>query len=442
MAYPPVPSRLKCPNCEASFVVQVRTIIDVGQEPELKEQFLRGEINRAQCPECGAGGMLSAPIIYHDPAKELLVSYMPTELGLSSEEQERTVGSLVNAIMNGVPPEERKGYFLQPKTVLTYNGLLELILEAEGYSKEMLQQQRQWLGLIHDLLQVMDDEEAFGKLVAEHRDTLTYEFYLMLAELAEAEGQEVGEDGENALAELRIKLLEHAAPELPQSTPGAATANELIDQLLEIESDEEWESAAMQLLPYLDYGFFQTLTERLDQAQEANDTEAAGDLEQLRQRLLDLLDRQSQRYREAEDRASLLIMDMLEADDLDVAAREHADELDEVFFMVLARLQQTAVQRNNTSRAERLLSLLDAARRVREEALPPDLRLISRLLRAQYPDESNQVLEEHRGLLSDELLELYDRYVEQVSEGADEAVQERLSQIREQIVAKLTILRA
>ena len=442
MAFPPVPSRLRCPNCEASFVVQVRTIIDVGQEPELKEQFLRGEVNRAQCPECGAGGMLSAPLIYHDPEKELLVSYMPAELGLSSEEQERTVGSLVNAVMNSVPAEERKGYFLQPKTVLTYNGLLEMILEAEGYSKEMLQQQRQWLGLIHELLEAKDDEEAFGNLVEEHRDTLTYEFYLMLAELAEAEGEQLGEDDENALADLRDKLLEHAAPEMPQSAPGAATAAELIDQLLEIESDEEWERVAEQALPFLDYGFFQALTELLDQAQDAGDTEAAQKLERLRQRLLDMLDRQSQRYREAEDRASLLIMDMLEAEDLQSAAREHADELDEVFFMVLARLQQTAVQRNNTQRAERLLRLLDAAREVREEALPPDVRLISRLLRAQYPDESNQVLEDHRGLLNDELLEMYDRYVEQVGEGADEAVQERLGQIREQIVAKLTILRA
>ena len=442
MAFPPVPSRLRCPNCDASFVVQVRTIIDVGQEPELKEQFLRGEVNRAQCPECGAGGMLSAPLIYHDPEKELLVSYMPAELGLSSEEQERTVGSLVNAVMNSVPAEERKGYFLQPKTVLTYNGLLEMILEAEGYSKEMLQQQRQWLGLIHELLEAKDDEEAFGNLVEEHRDTLSYEFYLMLAELAEAEGEQLGEDDENALADLRDKLLEHAAPEMPQSAPGAATAAELIDQLLEIESDEEWERVAEQALPFLDYGFFQALTELLDQAQDAGDTEAAQKLERLRQRLLDMLDRQSQRYREAEDRASLLIMDMLEAEDLQSAAREHADELDEVFFMVLARLQQTAVQRNNTQRAERLLRLLDAAREVREEALPPDVRLISRLLRAQYPDESNQVLEDHRGLLNDELLEMYDRYVEQVGEGADEAVQERLGQIREQIVAKLTILRA
>jgi hypothetical protein len=442
MAFPAIPSRLRCPSCGASFVVQVHSIIDVGQEPELKEQFLRGEINRARCPECGAGGMLSAPLVYHDPARELLVSYVPAELGLSAEEQERTVGSLVNAVMNGTPAEQRKGYFFQPKTVLTYNGLIELILEAEGYSKELLAQQRQWFTLINDLLEALEDEDAFAKLVEEHRDSLTYEFYLMLSELVDAEGQQLAEGAENPLETLRAKLLERAAPAMPPSAPGAANDDELIDLLLGIEDEAAWERTVGQLLPRLDYGFFQALTERLEAAEGSDDAGAAASLGRLRQRLLDLLDRQSQQLREAEDEASLLIMEMLEAEEMQAAAQEHADELDEVFFLVLSRLQQAAAQRNNARRAERLMALLDAAREVREQQLPPELRLVSRLLRSEFPEESNRALEENRGLLNDELLALYDRYVEQIVEAAGEAVRERLQQIREQIVAKMTVLRA
>ncbi len=441
MAFPAIPSRLRCPNCNASFVVQVHSIIDVGQDPELKEQFLRGEINRARCPECGAGGMLSAPLVYHDPAKELLISYVPAELGLSAEEQERTVGSLVNAVMDAVPPEQRKGYFFQPKIALTYNGLMETILEAEGYSREMLEQQRRWLDLIGELLEAQEDEAAFLKLVEEHRDDLTYEFYLMLSQLVEIEGEQLTEGAENPLATLRDKLLEHAAPTVPPMSGGSADANELIDLLLGIEDDEAWERTVLQLLPRLDYGFFQTLTERME-AEGAENAEAAEQLGRLRQRLLDLLDRQSQQLRQAEDEASLLIMELLEADDLTAAVQEHADELDEIFFLVLARLQETAAQRNNTRRAERLMRLLEAAREVREQGLPPEMRLVSRLLRAEYPDESNRVLEENRGLLNDELLALYDRYVEQVAKATDEAQRQRLGQIREQIVAKMTILRS
>lgn len=442
MTFPAIPSRLRCPNCNASFVVQVHSIIDVGQDPDLKEQFLRGEINRARCPECGAGGMLSVPLVYHDPDKELLVSYVPSELGLSAEEQERTVGSLVNAVMDRVPAEQRKGYFFQPKTALTYNGLIEIILEAEGYSREMLEQQRQWLNLINDLLEAQDDEAAFLKLVEEHRDALTYEFYLMLSQFIEVEAEQLAEGAENPLATLRDKLLEHAAPTVPPMAADAANADELIDLLLKIEDDQAWERTVAQHLARLDYGFFQALTTRLEAAESADDAEAAEKLGRLRQRLLELLDRQSQQLREAEDEASLLIMEMLEAEDLQAAVQEHAEELDEVFFLVLMRLQQTAAQRNNTRRAERLMALLDAAREIREQKLPPELRLVSRLLRADYPDESNRVLEDSRGLLNDELLALYDRYVEQVAETAGEEVRQRLQQIREQIVAKMTVLRS
>jgi ribosomal protein S27AE len=75
MPFPPIPSQIRCPKCSTAFMVDVRTILDVGQEPELKEQFLRGELNRAECPQCGTGGLLNTPLIYHDPDKSLLITY-------------------------------------------------------------------------------------------------------------------------------------------------------------------------------------------------------------------------------------------------------------------------------------------------------------------------------------------------------------------------------
>lgn len=442
MPFPAVPTRVQCPKCGASFIVNVRTIIDVGQEPELKEQFLRGEVNYARCPQCGGAGILSTPLIYHDPSKELLLCYVPMELGLSAEEQERTVGSLLNALMNSVPAEQRKGYFFQPKTVLTYNSLLEAILEAEGISKEQLEQQRQWLAMVDDLLQAMDDQEAFQAAIEKHRDALTYEFFLMLSDLIEVEAQRLPEGAENPLETLRSKLLEHVTPAMPQGATAPNSPEALIEHLLSLGSDEALESAALQHLADLDYNFFQTLTQRLEAAENSGNTEMANKLARLRERLLAVLDRQTQRLREAEDEANLLIMDILEAEDLEAAVREHADKMDDLFFLVLARLRQTAINRGHTRRAERLEQLLETARRVHEERLPADLRLISRLLRAQYPDESNQLLEESRGLLNRQLLETFDRYIAQVESFLDDEARERLRHIRQQMEAKLTIQRA
>ena len=60
-----------CPACSQRFTVEVHRIIDVGQNPQHKGQFLGGQLNQAVCPQCGNGGMLALPLLYHDPGKEL-----------------------------------------------------------------------------------------------------------------------------------------------------------------------------------------------------------------------------------------------------------------------------------------------------------------------------------------------------------------------------------
>jgi hypothetical protein len=442
MPFPAIPSQIRCPNCSTAFLVDVRTVIDVGQEPELKEQFLRGELNHAECPQCHTGGLLNTPLIYHDPTKSLLLAYVPSELGLSAQDQERTIGTLVNAVMNEMPAEQRKAYFFSPRTVLTYDGLFEAVLEGEGIDKNLLERQRNWLNLINDLVAAMDDEEAFNKIADDHLDTMDYEFFLLLADLIDGQEERAEDSRSGSLKDLRERLLNRVTPAMPAAPPQPSSAAELIDILLKAQGGPEWDEVVADYLPHLDYAFFQELTQRLESAQAAEEKSVAEPLEQLRSALLEAIDRQNQQMREAEDEASLLIMELLEADDLDAAVREREAQLDDVFFLVLARLRQTALNRKNESRVERLTALIEKARDIREEKLPPDVRLVSRLLRADYPDGSNQLLEEQRGLVNASLLKTYDRYIGQVGENISEAAKERLDQIRGQIAAKVEVARA
>ena len=439
MPFPPMPTQIRCPSCNTQFLVDIRTIVDVGLEPELKDQFLRGELNRARCPECGTSGLLNTMIIYHDPEKELLVAYVPSELQLSAQDQERTIGSLVNAVMNETPAEQRKAYFFSPRTVLTYDSLFETVLEAEGFDRNVLERQRSWLELINSLVAAMDDEEAFDRIADENLDKMDYEFYLLLAELIDAQAEQSEEGTSQSLRDLRDRLLTRSSPAMPSPPPEPTSASELIDILLEAQGGPQWDDVVEDYLPHMDYAFFQALTERLEAAQAAEDADTAGPLEQLRKALLDAIDRQSKALREAEDAASLLIMELLEAEDLDAAVREREAQLDEVFFLVLGRLRQTAQSRNNEQRAGRLGAILDKARDVREEKLPPDLRLISQLLRANFPEESANLLEEHGTLVTANLLKAFDHYVAQVGDNIGEEAKERLTGIRGQIADRLEV---
>jgi hypothetical protein len=449
MPIPPIPTQVRCPQCNTAFVTQTRAIIDVGEEPELKTALLRGEVNLARCPNCGASGLLSTPILYHDPEKELLISYVPAEMALPADQEEQIIGSLVQAVMNAVPAEQRKGYFLQPRKALTLESLYDSILEADGVSREVLEAHRTRVRLLNQLLTVADDDETLDRLIDENRDTLTYEFFLFLSDIIEGpDGDDAGagEEGDNELAErlrtLRDRLLERINPGMPNVAPDDASHDELIDMLREVPEGESWQRAVAMNRPRLNYGFFQALTGRIEQAQEAGDAETAGTLTTLRQRILDEMDAQEQMMRQAQQGAEELLNELAVAEDIDAAVRERMDEIDHLFLSVLMRYREMAQGADDAERVATMDAILEAVTNVLEESLPPDVRLVNRLLRVDYPDGTNAELNAHRGLLTDEFLKTFDEYVTRFEESGDNEAVEHLRQVRQQIVAKRTILRA
>ena len=441
MPFPAMPSQVKCPQCGQSFVTEITTIIDVSEQPELKDTLLRGRLNFAECPQCGTGGTLSTPIIYHDPEKELLITWVPTELGLGADQQEQLVGGLVNAIINSVPAENRKGYFLQPKTALTLESLLDTILEADGVSKEALEAQRARLRLINRLLSAVDDDETLDKLIEEERKTLDYTFFLFLSDVIDAQREQSADEDAQTLESLREKLLERVNPVMPSAAPPDASFDELLELLQGAQEGDGWSHTIALNRARLDYSFFQTLTARIEGAENSGDDETASDLTELRKSILDELDAQQRVVRDAEDSASLLIMRLSEAEDISEAVREHEADLNDVFFVVLSRYLDVARRQGDDDRVVKLNAVLESATSLMEESLPPDLALINKLLRAEHPDGTNAVLDQHRPLLSDAFLETCDEYIDRLNRSGDKALAEHLQQVRGQIAAKLTILR-
>ncbi|MGH2538864.1 MAG: CpXC domain-containing protein, partial [Candidatus Promineifilaceae bacterium] len=110
-------TQITCPRCGTTYQGEVFQIIDVGLQPPLKQALLGGYLNIAQCPNCRAVTQVAAPLLYHDPEHELFLVYLPMELSMSKNDQERLIGQLVQRAMDQLPAEQRRGYMLQPKTV-------------------------------------------------------------------------------------------------------------------------------------------------------------------------------------------------------------------------------------------------------------------------------------------------------------------------------------
>ena len=138
-------THINCPNCRQPLMADVDQLFDAGADPSAKSKLISGSFNQIRSPSCGYQGNLSTPLVYHDPDKELLLTYFHPDLGKTRDEQERMIGALINQAVNRLPQEKRKGYLLRPQSVLTLQGLVERILEGDGITREMLQAQQQRL---------------------------------------------------------------------------------------------------------------------------------------------------------------------------------------------------------------------------------------------------------------------------------------------------------
>jgi hypothetical protein len=442
-AYETVP--VACPNCNNRFVSPVLTIIDVGQNPDAKTLFLSGQLNIAVCPQCGHAGMLSTPIVYHDPEQELLFTYLPPELGLPESEQQRIIGDMTNHLMSVLPAEQRKGYLLRPRSFLRLEGMIEAVLEADGITSEMLEAQRAKTTLLNRLLHASSDD-ARQLIAQENEDQIDYEFFQILTlniELAQANGQA---ETVQQLLGLRKQLLdwtsagrevaarEEAIKELGTKVTREGLLEKLVDAALAGEQAKVETMVAMAR-PAIDYIFYQELTGRIETAQQAGNTQEAGTLKALRQSILDLtaeIDAEVQRAREA---AIQLLQKILQSDDLEKAVLANLDQIDDLFMSALAMNLQTAEQTGQSADVEKLRQVSEIIMGLIQESQPPEIQFINRLLTAEYPDGTQALLDENHEQVNAQLLEIMRLVAEDLEQSGREQVAQHLAQIREQAAA-------
>ncbi len=417
----------------------MQTIVDVGRDPEAKSKLLRGQINVAACPQCGNAEMLNTPFVYHDPDKELLLCFLPPELGLKGDKQHKLIGDLTNRVIGSLPPEARKGYLLQPKTFLTLQGLLDKVMQADGVTREMLGAQKAKLNLIQRFLDATSDE-VLRVLVRENDDQLDYEFFGLLTgsmEIAKAEGEE---DRAQRLLGLREKLLEFSSlgkasrveREVAEAMGEGMTREEFLEKVIECESDAELQAVIALGRRMLDYQFFRSLTSRIETHEGEGTAEEAQRLKDLRSRILEIRDRLDAKTQAILQKKANLLRRIFESENLKEALLEHVEEIDEVFFAVLSANIEQAEAGGDKEAAKRLKRLESLAYELLEERTPRPIKFINQLMEAQYPRETKKLLEENVEQVDNELLKVMDLIIENLARRGQKKTAQQLREIRDQ----------
>ncbi|MBN1642858.1 MAG: CpXC domain-containing protein [Anaerolineae bacterium] len=430
-----------CPACQTRYNARVQALIDVGSEPRLKDLLLQGRLNIGVCPSCGTAGMLSVPLTYHDPDKELLLCLVPQELHINETQRQRTIGEMSNAIINSLPPEQRKGYLLRPRVFLTLQSLVEAVLEADGITKEMLEAQQDKLDLIARMLQTLEDPMQLSALIGEHKDRIDHELFALLGLQINAADSTQQPDLADRLGRLRQQLMDRTEVGAELAREEAALSNALVgmedgefsrqDLLARIiETEPRYQDQVLNVLialarPLIDYQFFQLFTARIDSAaDEAEKTRLKG----LRQRILEVTqEMDAEALQQTQERVALL-QEIVSSETPADRVRAHIDQIDDTFMAVLAAaIAQN--QEDSPEFAERLLRVRNTILEVLRESAPPELRFVSQLLEADYPDGTRQLLTDNRTMVTPQLLGVMEALASELSDRGNDEVGEKLSGI-------------
>ncbi len=438
----PMQQTINCPQCGQPFNAILEQILDVGRDPSARDRLLSGRVNVVTCPHCGFQGMVSTPLMYHDPEKQLAIIYMPMQLNLGQEDREKLIGDMTNAVMRGMPDDAPKGYLLQPATALTLQGLTEQVLEAEGVTREMIDAERRKIELIDQLAEAKKDE--VDELIEENQDLIDATFL----ELLRAAGQAAGQSGDNRtslrLLNLRSRLMEtteagqelkareealvEASRELQALGEQGITREQFVDLLVKAAGNPaKVEAYAVLGRNLLDYRTFQLLSE---QAEKAESEEKADQIREARETLLEIAAEFEEQSRAVIERAANTLRTLLQTEDIEGAVRANLDRIDETFLAVLQANLEEARNNGQVEVSSRLKRIRDEVLRLMQQAAPPEIRLINDLLSAESDEAAIALLNERSDELSPDILSVFEELIRQLRDAGNDGAADRLEVLR------------
>ena len=435
-------TNVNCPNCRQPIVADIDQLFDVGEDPSVKQKFLSGMFNFINCPYCGYEGQATTPIVYHDPQKELLLTYLPPELSIPRDEQERAIGSLINQAMNRLPQEQRKAYLLNPQSTLTMQGLVERVLEAEGITKEMIEAQQERLLLIQRFADLKNEEDV-NKLVSENDKLVDAEFFGLLQRLSETAmvtgDQETAEQLSNLYSILITqstfgKQVKAQNQEIEAALADLREAGEelnrekMLDLVISAPNETRLRALVSLARPIMDYSFLLMLGERIDRARGDGRTR----LVELRSALVEMIEEFDKQIEAITFEKKQLVDEILSSQDVKEAVARALPAVDEFFINEVNQRLESARSQGDLELIGKLQQILDVIKDASDP--PPGFAVIEALLAEEDPKKRRAILEEHEEEITPEFMSMLSSIIVQAQSGEDKELAERASEVNREVL--------
>ncbi|RLD09257.1 MAG: hypothetical protein DRI56_04550 [Chloroflexota bacterium] len=412
-----------CPNCGHPVLSDAMQVFDMGVNPQAKELLLSGRVNLTQCQNCGYQGPLPLPIVYHDPEKELLLTFSPPDVQTTMQQRESALAPLLREVTENLAPEQRKGYLFQPQTILTMKALIEKVLEADGITKEMLEAQEQKMRLFQRLMSAAPDKQR--KIVQQEEALIDEEFFMLFSRLAGMLPPDADKGDIEKLQSLQDVLLTEteygreikkkaeemeAAQASLEQLGRNLTREKLLNLVISAPSMDRVEALTRLARPGMDYAFIQLFTNTIEQM-EVSEREQLIERRNLILRLTSEIDEQ---IKMRTDAARKNVEAFLEIDDIPQAIAANITVIDDFFVHALEEALEAAREDNNLERSAKLQQIVDTIEKI---ASPPEVKLIEEFLsHAGDEDELKKAIAAREDEITPRLFEYFSGLLSQIEE--------------------------
>jgi len=443
-------TQITCPNCGVPYVADIYQVIDAARQPQLKEMLLSGQLNVAVCPNCGAGGRIATPLLYHDPDHDLFMVHVPQELNLDQVRREELIGRMVQQVVNQTPMEKRRGYMLQPQTMLTMQSFMEKVWGTEGVTPEMLARQQKQVELLRTLAMAAPDVQDF--LLKERAREIDETFFAILRAQIDATSEAGDPNQVNNLLNLQAKLMtetpvgrqiEKQQIALHALNQDAKKANGLSPQLLFTHVlRNEHDDGIVNLMAVsarnaVNYEFFALLTGEIEKREKNKDTTGAQRLTAIRDRLLEMQRELQQATENILQEAQQILEAILAAPDMREAIADNMARIDDAFMHVVDARMAHAQQSGRADEVEKLRRIQEEVINLVQGETPPEVQLLSQLVNAPDKAGRERLMGAAADMVSPELVQVVDMLREQANEAGQPELAKRLGEIRGELNARL-----
>ncbi len=448
---PPTQTTIRCSNCGQPVPAVIRSVIDVQSDPQGKEALLTNRLNSARCPACGFVNRVVTPVLYHDASKSLLIVCIPGET-LRGQKEEKVTGDLMNELNRSLPKESFRAYMFNPKRSLTLQGMIDIIMEADGITPDMLASQRRRLELLQEMLSA-SSQDALEKLITDNDTIIDAQFFQTLR-LA---GERLMEDpqnngviqrlmavqdvlvanssfGKTLMAQQQEKMgrVQEVVADIEKLGENA-TRTDFVNLVIEYADDEDKLQGLVGLMrPVFDEAFFEELALEIGRAPADQREKLEGTRELLLQ-LVELMDSQVQQGAQQTIEFLQMLVNSPQPQDMIQANLELID--DEFMSILVANLQE-AEKRGDTALLQRLQGIYSLVVQVLQSRMSPELRYLNEMLAAENEADLQALLQQARDF-GPELMQSVEAVEQMTQSRGQAALSQRITGLKGRLQAVL-----